>query len=189
MTSPPVLITQTEQLGAMLRRLMNAPAVGVDTESDSLYVYREKVCLVQLSIPDVDYLVDPLAPGLSLEPLGKLFAAPGVVKVFHAAEYDVMCLKRDAGFQFRNLFDTMWAARILGWPQFGLLLQHDPPTDFRLAADGNGDIPPLRLQYNFSPSSNISQLSIRSFQLLAKQQSAFSEHEQERSPFEIRLPV
>jgi ribonuclease D len=121
MTLPsPVLITQTEQLGAMLRRLMDAPVVGVDTESDSLYVYREKVCLVQLSIPEVDYLVDPLAPGLSLKPLGELFAAPCIVKVFHAAEYDVMCLKRDAGFQFHNLFDTMWAARILGWKQFGL---------------------------------------------------------------------
>jgi len=120
MTLPPVLITQSEQLGAMLRQLMNAPVVGVDTESDSLYVYREKVCLVQLSIPEVDYLVDPLAPGLSLDPLGELFAAPGIVKVFHAAEYDVMCLKRDVGVQFRNLFDTMWAARILGWKQFGL---------------------------------------------------------------------
>ena len=121
MTLPsPILITQPQPLAEMLHRLMAEPAVGVDTESDSLYVYREKVCLVQLSIPDVDYIVDPLAPGLSLEPLGKLFAAPGVVKVFHAAEYDVMCLKRDASFQFRNLFDTMWAARILGWPQFGL---------------------------------------------------------------------
>jgi len=117
---PPVLITQSEQLDAMLRKLMNAPVVGVDTESDSLYVYREKVCLVQLSIPEVDYVVDPLAPGLSLDPLGELFAAPGIVKVFHAAEYDVMCLKRDVGVQFRNLFDTMWAARILGWKQFGL---------------------------------------------------------------------
>jgi ribonuclease D len=31
-----------------------------------------------------------------------------------------MCLKRDYGFQFVNLFDTMWAARILGWPRVGL---------------------------------------------------------------------
>jgi len=117
---PPVLIKQPEQLDAMLSRLTTAPAIGVDTESDSLYVYREKVCLVQFSIPEADYLVDPLAPGLSLEPLRKLFADPSIVKVFHAAEYDVMCLKRHAGFQFRNLFDTMWAARILGWKQFGL---------------------------------------------------------------------
>jgi ribonuclease D len=121
MTLPsPILITQTGQLAAMLRRLVAEPSVGVDTESDSLYVYHEKVCLIQLSIPDADYLVDPLAPGLDLAPLGKLFASPHVVKIFHAAEYDVMCLKRDAGFEFRNLFDTMWAARILGWNQIGL---------------------------------------------------------------------
>jgi ribonuclease D len=31
-----------------------------------------------------------------------------------------MCLKRDFGFRFDNLFDTMWAARILGWPRVGL---------------------------------------------------------------------
>jgi ribonuclease D len=111
----------------MLRRLMAELAVGVDTESDSLYVYHEKVCLIQLSIPGADYLVDALSPDLDIAPLGKLFAASDVVKVFHAAEYDVMCLKRDAGFVFHNLFDTMWAARILGWKQVGLaaiLQQH-----------------------------------------------------------------
>jgi ribonuclease D len=121
MTLPaPVLVTRPDQLAEMLRRLMAEPAVGVDTESDSLYVYHEKVCLIQLSIPGADYLVDPLAPGLDMAPLGKLFADPHIIKVFHAAEYDVMCLKRDAGVQFRNLFDTMWAARILGWKQVGL---------------------------------------------------------------------
>jgi len=116
----PILVTRREQLVAMLRQLMNEPFVGVDTESDSLYVYYEKVCLIQLSIPGADYVVDPLAPGLDIAPLGKLFASSHVVKIFHAAEYDVMCLKRDAGFEFRNLFDTMWAARILGWRQVGL---------------------------------------------------------------------
>lgn len=116
---PPILVTQPQQLAAMLHRLMAEPAVGVDTESDSMYVYREKVCLIQFSIPGADYLVDPLAPGLDLAPLDRLFA-DACVKVFHAAEYDVMCLKRDAGLRFRNLFDTMWAARILGWNQVGL---------------------------------------------------------------------
>jgi ribonuclease D len=40
--------------------------------------------------------------------------------VFHAAEYDIICLKRDYGFGFANLFDTMIAARILGWSHYGL---------------------------------------------------------------------
>jgi ribonuclease D len=121
MTLPsPILITQPQPLAEMLHRLMAEPAVGVDTESDSLYVYREKVCLIQLSIPGADYLVDPLSPGLDLAPLGQLFADARVAKIFHAAEYDVMCLRRDAGFSFCSLFDTMWAARILGWTQIGL---------------------------------------------------------------------
>ena len=117
---PPMLVTLPHQLTMMVHRLMAAPAVGVDTESDSLYVYHEKVCLIQFSIPGADYLVDPLSPGLDLAPLGRLFADARVVKIFHAAEYDVMCLKRDFSFQFCSLFDTMWAARILGWKQVGL---------------------------------------------------------------------
>ncbi|MDY7078916.1 MAG: ribonuclease D, partial [Chloroflexota bacterium] len=115
----PEVITTPQQLEALMEALSDRPAVAVDTESNSLYAYQEQVCLIQFSIPGEDYLVDPLA-GLDLSPLGHLFADPGKQKVFHAAEYDVMCLKRDFGFRFANLFDTMWAARILGWPRVGL---------------------------------------------------------------------
>jgi ribonuclease D len=57
---------------------------------------------------------------LDLSSLGRVFADRGISKVFHAAEYDVMCLKRDFGFRFVGLFDTMWAGRLLGWPRVGL---------------------------------------------------------------------
>jgi len=116
---PPAIVTSPPQLAALLQVLSAQPAVAVDTESNSLYAYREQVCLLQLSTSDADYILDPLA-GLDLSPLARFFAAPEVQKVFHAAEYDVMCLKRDFGFRFANLFDTMWAARILGWPRVGL---------------------------------------------------------------------
>jgi ribonuclease D len=43
-----------------------------------------------------------------------------VEKVLHAAEYDLMLMKRDYGWRLQNLFDTMWAARILGYKRFGL---------------------------------------------------------------------
>jgi len=119
MSAPFILVTAQRELAAVLEALAGQPAVAVDTESNSLYAYHERVCLIQCSIPGTDYIVDPLA-GLDLAPLARLFADPGVQKVFHAAEYDVMCLKRDFGFRFANLFDTMWAARILGWPRVGL---------------------------------------------------------------------
>ncbi len=117
--NPPILVTRQPQLRHMLQRLLAEPLVAADTESDSLYVYYEKVCLVQFSIPGQDFLVDPLA-ALDLAPLGQLFANPNVEKIFHAAEYDILCLKRDYGFEFKGLFDTMWAARMLGWAHVGL---------------------------------------------------------------------
>jgi ribonuclease D len=115
----PKVVTSPAQLTALLQALRDEPFVAVDTESNSLYAYQEQVCLIQISIPDADYLIDPLA-GLDLSPMAKLFADPKVQKIFHAAEYDVMCLKRDFEFCFVNLFDTMWSARILGWPRVGL---------------------------------------------------------------------
>jgi len=115
----PMLVTETSQLASMADRLSNQPVVTVDTESNSLHAYQEQVCLIQFSIPGVDYLVDPLSDA-DLTPLGAVFANPRIEKVFHAAEYDVMCLRRDYGWTFAELFDTMWAARVLGWPHNGL---------------------------------------------------------------------
>ena len=95
------------------------PRLAVDTESNSLHAYRERVCLIQFSTPHKDYIVDPLTL-MGLESLGLLFENPQIEKIFHAAEYDLICLRRDFGFKFANLFDTMQAARILGYPAVGL---------------------------------------------------------------------
>jgi ribonuclease D len=121
MTEPQTwtLVTSEDDLQAMMQALRAQSAIAVDTESNSLYAYRERVCLIQISVPGADYIVDPLA-GLDLSPLGEVFADPGIQKVFHAAEQDIAGLKRDFGFRFANLFDTMRAARILGWPRAGL---------------------------------------------------------------------
>ena len=68
--------------------LRRQPLVAVDTESDSLYSYYEKVCLIQFSIPGVDFLVDPLA--IDVSALSGFFASPDIQKIFHAAEYDFL---------------------------------------------------------------------------------------------------
>jgi len=118
-SSPPEVVSSDSELGTLLHLLSAQPVIAVDTESNSFYAYQERICLIQLSIPDTDAIVDPLAD-LDMRPLGELFADPHVQKVFHAAEQDVAGMKRDFGFQFANLFDTMRAARILGWPRVGL---------------------------------------------------------------------
>jgi ribonuclease D len=117
--SDPVLITRPNELKGLVDLFSMQSIIGVDTESNSLHAYREQVCLLQFSTEETDYLVDPLALH-DLSPLGTIFSDPYIEKVFHAAEYDIICLKRDFGFSFINLFDTMFAARILGKSEVGL---------------------------------------------------------------------
>jgi ribonuclease D len=103
----------------MTSDLATQSRVAVDTESNSMHAFREQVCLAQFSSPTTDYLVDPLALK-DLSPLAPLFSNPQIEKIFHAAEYDLICLRRDFHFDFANLFDTMHAARVLGYPAVGL---------------------------------------------------------------------
>jgi ribonuclease D len=115
----PQWIDTTAALRELAGELSNYPRLAVDTESNSLHAYREQLCLIQFSTPRTDYLVDPLALD-DLSPLAPIFSNPKIEKVFHAAEYDLICLKRDSGITVANLFDTMQAARILGYKQVGL---------------------------------------------------------------------
>ncbi len=97
-----------------------APALGatrvlaVDTEADSMHVYFEKVCLVQLAADcGSAFVVDPLALA-DLEPLRAPLADPAVEVVFHGADFDVTSLRRDFAFEFHGVFDTMVASQLLG---------------------------------------------------------------------------
>ena len=116
---PPIWVNTKPLLQNMIDDLVTQKRVAVDTESNSLHAFREQVCLVQFSSTNEDYLIDPLVLK-DLSGLAPLFADPNIEKIFHAAEYDLVCLRRDFGFSFANLFDTMHAARVLGYPAVGL---------------------------------------------------------------------
>ncbi len=116
------IITQRPELERLAKRLLREEIVAFDTEADSFYHYFDKVCLVQIATLDGCWLVDPIAMGgaAELAPLGPVFASPKVKILFHAAEYDIYVLKRDCGFEFTNLFDTMVSSQLLGYPAIGL---------------------------------------------------------------------
>jgi len=116
---PPILVQTHAAWRECLVQLRRSSSLAIDTESNSLHAYREQVCLIQISTLDQDYIIDPLCLP-DLDGLGELMADPTVEKVFHAAEYDILCLKRDFAYTFVNLFDTMLASRILGWRKNGL---------------------------------------------------------------------
>ncbi len=117
--APAIYIDTDDALRELVASLRGESLLAVDTESNNLYSYRTQVCLIQLSTREQDYIVDPF-PIADMQPLGELFADPGIEKVFHAAEYDLICMKRDFDFDICNLFDTMFAARLAHVEHFGL---------------------------------------------------------------------
>ena len=122
------IIDRLSDLKALAKALAKEDVIAVDTEADSFYHYFDKTCLVQIATRKSCYLIDPLALGgpAELAPLGPVFASSKIRKIFHAAEYDIFVLKRDCGFTFSNLYDTMVSAQLLGYPAIGLaaLIEH-----------------------------------------------------------------
>jgi ribonuclease D len=118
--APAPWIRTADQLDDLVDELAGCRAIGIDTEADSLHHYTEKVCLIQLTaFGGASWLVDPLALR-DLAPLAPILADPSILKVVHGGNNDVASLRRDFGFEFRTLFDTAIAARLLGDPEVGL---------------------------------------------------------------------
>src|SRR5439155_10767637 len=92
---------------------------------NGFHAYTERVCLVQIATPRADYAIDVLAVGLG--PLLPHLADPAREVVLHAAEYDVICLRREWGLMLGRIFDTHAAAKVLGIARVGLsnLLQDE----------------------------------------------------------------
>ena len=112
---PTQFITQTDQLAALCQRLATEAFVTVDTEFMRERTYWPELCVVQLAGTDDVAVVDALAPGLDLAPLGALLANPAVVKVFHAARQDVEIFLQLFGAVPVPLFDTQVAAMVAGF--------------------------------------------------------------------------
>src|ERR1051326_7208198 len=112
-------IDRQDALDSALQRVSEQTQIAVDTEADSLHSYFDKVCLIQISIPDEDLIVDPLA-NVDLHRFGEVLADPSVTKVFHGGDYDLRIMHRDFGFVVSNLIDTSICAQLLGYEAFGL---------------------------------------------------------------------
>jgi ribonuclease D len=118
-TNELVVVETAEGLLRLVDRLATEPRIALDTEANSLHAFRERVCVVQLSAPGLDAIVDPLVV-TDLDPLRDLVDRDDVEIVFHGGDYDVAMLSRERGFRFRRVFDTMIAATFLGDPRVGL---------------------------------------------------------------------
>lgn len=107
------LVEDEDGLSSLAGHLAGQRCVGVDVEADSMYHYKEKVCLIQMSTVTDNFVIDPLKIS-DLTPLEKVFNDPRIEKIFHGADFDIRSLGRDFSFQIQGLFDTQIAARFLG---------------------------------------------------------------------------
>jgi len=115
------VIASEQKLADLIRKIQAADRIAIDTEADSLHSYREKLCLVQISVPSAasvcDFIVDPLN-NLDLEPLRHALEPREII--LHAADYDLRMLRRGLNFTAGRIFDTVVAARLLGIREFSL---------------------------------------------------------------------
>jgi len=109
------LITTTEELEAACLRMARHPFVAVDTEFLRETTFWPVLCVIQLASDDEALAIDALAEGLDLQPLLRLMADEGVVKVFHAARQDLEIFWKLAGVLPTPLFDTQVAAMVCGY--------------------------------------------------------------------------
>ncbi len=108
---------------ALATRMQAAKHIGLDSESNSMHVYRERVCLVQLAVDEELVLIDPFAfdeAARALDPIAPVLRDPERDLVLHGGEYDVAVFKRAFDIPLRGVFDTQQAASHLGWPSTGL---------------------------------------------------------------------
>ncbi|MBK8012224.1 MAG: HRDC domain-containing protein [Deltaproteobacteria bacterium] len=114
-----VMDTGDTRMASVVASLAREPRLALDTESNSFHSYHEKICLIQVSTPTQDYVLDPLRAGLP-DTLRSLLSSEDRLLVLHGADFDVRSFKRTFHLKLGLLFDTHVAASLLGRSDLGL---------------------------------------------------------------------
>lgn len=120
-TNKKVIYVQTnKRLQQAIEDINKYETIAVDLEADSFYRYYEKICLVQIATLRKIYLIDTLAD-VDHSLLKPMFENPSIEKIFHdPASYDIAILKEKFLIHPVNIFDTQFAARLIGVKKLGL---------------------------------------------------------------------
>lgn len=113
------LVDSYQRLENFIDQAQNADVIAVDLEADSMFHYKEKVCLIQMAANGHTVVIDPLELN-DLSALQPIFEDHRIRKIFHGADYDVRSLYRDFNIIINNLFDTQLAGMYLGYAETSL---------------------------------------------------------------------
>lgn len=122
----PKWIDTVSGLSSLCRLLENSTEFAVDLEHHDYRTFQGFTCLIQISVREEDFIIDPLELRSDLHLLNQSFTDPRIVKVLHGAESDIQWLQRDFGVYIVGLFDTYHASHLLELSGHGyaFLLQH-----------------------------------------------------------------
>jgi len=111
-----VSLAETEGLE---RDLESADRIALDCEAAGFHRYSDRLCLLQITISERTYVVDPLAfdPSDLLRPA---LEREDIPIVMHGADFDLRLLSRDLGIRLRGLVDTQISAALIGVEGLGL---------------------------------------------------------------------
>ncbi len=111
------LVDTPDAFETLLDTLSLYDMAALDTEADSMHHYQVRLCLIQITVGESHFLVDPFA---DLD-FSRLFAAKAMqTLIIHGADYDLRMLWLTYGFTPKSVFDTMIAARFLNEEKVGL---------------------------------------------------------------------
>jgi ribonuclease D len=129
------MVCDAESLSRAVEIWTSAKIIGVDTEANSFFAYHERLCLMQVSTDSQDWILDPFALGDDMQIMAPLLADPEVIKIFHAAEFDLMLIKKDMGVEVKGMFDTQVAMTFLRHQKTGLAALIESYYGIKLSKD------------------------------------------------------
>ena len=130
-----IMVCDAESLSRAVEIWTSAKIIGVDTEANSFFAYHERLCLMQVSTDSQDWILDPFALGDDIQIMAPLLADPEVIKIFHAAEFDLMLIKKDMGVEVKGMFDTQVAMTFLRHQKTGLAALIESYYGIKLSKD------------------------------------------------------
>lgn len=105
------LITKEDELKEVLDLIYRNKYISIDTESNGLYSYEDKLCLIQIETGGFVYIVDTVVVDISS--LIPVFQSDVIEKIFHSAYSDISMIKKNIDCNFKNIFDVMIASKYI----------------------------------------------------------------------------
>jgi ribonuclease D len=113
------VISTAEGALELARDLSRASRIALDLESDGIFAYRARICLMQIAYDGEVAIVDTMGGEKITAPLAELLGEKGPIKIVHDIAFDARLLA-ERGIEIGNVHDTAMAARMLGQQQAGL---------------------------------------------------------------------